>query len=121
MSMAWKTAAALAASLLLSFAAAAHEGVTHDAAAGGAPPPAALPQIDDTAARAAAQRARDEVVAARQRLDRANAAYGQMRARDYPRGDARADIVRERDAARAEYLRASARYTELVEQLQQGE
>ena len=43
---------------------------------------------------------------AQRRLDDANAAYSNMIARDYPRGDARAAIISERDAARDAYERA---------------
>lgn len=115
-------AAAIAASLLFALAAAADDGGVEPDDARNAPAsaPAALPEIDDAAARSAAERARHEVETARERLNRANAAYSQMRARDYPRGDARAAVVRERDEARRDYEAANARYAEILEQLKQG-
>ena len=48
--------------------------------------------------------AASEIEAARQRLNRANASYSNMMARNYPRGDARAAIVAERRAAEAHLL-----------------
>ncbi len=68
--------------------------------------------------RALAQGARDAVVAAQQRAEKAKAAYSRMRARNYPQGDARAAIVRERDAAQQAHQQASARYAEILKQLQ---
>ena len=52
------------------------------------------------------------LAAARSRLDQANAAYSNMLARNYPRGDARAAIIAERDAARAAYQSAGGEATE---------
>lgn len=89
-----------------------------DAAGTDASAPAPLPEIDDATVHAQAQDARDAVVAAQQRSTQANAAYSKMRARDYPQGDARAAIVKERDAARQAYEQASARYQEILKQLQ---
>ncbi len=80
------------------------------------PLPAAVPDIEDDDARATAKRARAELDTARQRLERANAAYSEMRARDHPRGDARGAIVQERDTARRTYDQANARYAEILEQ-----
>jgi hypothetical protein len=80
---------------------AAHE---ETAAKPAAPPASANPDAqssgarDDAGAGAALARAKD-------RLDRANAAYSEMQARHYPRGDARAKIVQERDEAQREYQR----------------
>lgn len=80
------------------------------------PVPAAVPEIEDGAARAAAEKAHADLDEARQRLARANDAYAEMRARDYPRGNARAQLLRERDAARRAYERAEARYAEILAQ-----
>lgn len=55
-----------------------------------------------------------QVAAAKQRLERAEAAYALMMRRDYPRGDARAKIVKERQEARAEWERLAAEHPELV-------
>ena len=52
------------------------------------------------------------LAAARSRLDQANAAYSNMLARNYPRGDARAAIIAERDSARAAYQSAGGEATE---------
>jgi hypothetical protein len=88
-------------------------------AASPAPPaPVPLPEIEDEAMRALAQGARDAVVAAQQRAEKAKAAYSKMRARNYPQGDARAAIVQERDSARQAHQQASARYAEILKQLQ---
>ena len=69
---------------------------------------AAPPEAD------AAPDAASQVAAAKQRLERAEAAYGLMMRRDYPRGDARAKIVKERQEARAEWERLAAEHPELV-------
>ena len=76
--------------------------------------PAALPEIDDATMRAQAQSAREVVLVAQQRVQRANAAYSSMMARDYPQGDARAAIVQERDAAGQAELQASVRYAAIL-------
>ena len=98
------------------------EGVDLDTAEAAKPSqpaePAALPEIDDPSARAQAESAREAVVAARQRSNEADAAYAKMMERDYPQGGARLAIVQERDAARHAYEAASARYGELLGQLQ---
>ena len=46
-------------------------------------------------------------------LEAANAAYGNMMARNYPSGEAKAAIVTQRDEARAAYDQAAARFREL--------
>ena len=53
--------------------------------------------------------AQQAVAAARARLDAANSAYSSMMKRNYPRGEAKAAIVAERDAARAASAQAAAR------------
>jgi hypothetical protein len=84
-----------------------------------APPslPAALPQIADDSLRAQAQAARDTLVDAEHRYAAANAAYSEMRAHDFPRGEAAAAIVKEHTAARLAYEQASAGYTEILQQV----
>jgi hypothetical protein len=82
------------------------------------PAPAPLPEIDDDAMRAQAQGARDAVLVAQQRAEQANAAYSKMMARDYPQGDARAAIVEERASAQQAHQQASARYAEILKQLE---
>jgi len=61
---------------------------------------------DPTPAAPAPAAASPVLTAAQRRLEAANAAYSNMIARDYPRGDARAAIISERDAARDAYERA---------------
>jgi hypothetical protein len=97
--------------------AAGEESVGLDAVEADRSAPAPLPEIDDDAMRAEAQAARDAVLAAQQRAAQADAAYSKMRSRDYPQGDARADIVKERNAAREAYAAANARYQDLLKQL----
>jgi hypothetical protein len=105
--------------LLVGTAAVAEDGsVDLDAAEGAAgplPAPAALPEVEDPEERARLERARARLEAARQRLEAANVAYSQMRARDYPRGAARAEIVAERASAREEYEDADRSYSELID------
>jgi len=84
-------------------------------------PPAAMPSLAGPALVAEAKRAHDELMAAGARVQRADAAYAEMRQRDYPRGNARAAIIHERDAARADYMRAGAHYSEIVQQIEGGE
>lgn len=98
-------------------AAAGDESAGLDAVGADPSAPAPLPEIDDDAMRAEAQAARDAVLAAQQRAAQAGAAYSKMRSRDYPQGDARAAIVKERNAAREAYATANARYQELLKQL----
>ena len=57
--------------------------------------------------------AEQAVAVARARLDAANAAYSNMMKRNYPRGEAKATIVAERDAARAGSAQAAARLRDL--------
>jgi len=93
------------------------ESVGLDAARADPSAPEPLPEIDDDAMRSQAQAARDAVLAAQQRSTQADAAYSKMRSRDHPQGDARAAIVKERNAAREAYAGANARYRELLKQL----
>ena len=58
-------------------------------------------------------RAQQALNEAATRLEAANAAYGNMMARNYPTGDAKAAIVTRRDEARAAYDEAAARFREL--------
>ncbi len=58
-----------------------------------------LPSVEDGNWEAQAHKAKGFIAAAEKRLKTANAAYGDMMARDHPRGDARAKIVEERHAA----------------------
>jgi hypothetical protein len=97
--------------------AAGSESVGLDAAKTEPSAPAPLPDIDDDALRSEAQAARDAVLAAQERSAQADAAYSKMRSRDYPQGDARAAIVKERSAAREAYATANARYQDLLNQL----
>ena len=80
-----------------------------------APPDSGDDSIDDSGQShrepmSASSEANPEVVIARNNLDRAEkraaaarSAYGDMIQRDYPRGDARVQIVKERDAAMKAY------------------
>ena len=83
-------------------------------------PPEAAASVSDPAAPPVTPQLRDELARATQALnaaavrrDAANAAYGNMMARDYPSGEAKAAIVAERDAAHAAYEQAAARYRDL--------
>jgi hypothetical protein len=69
------------------------------ASRGGADPSAGPIADGDWEARAT--RARQRIAAAEQRLDQANAVYGNMMARSYPRGEAKQRIIDERDAAQS--------------------
>jgi len=62
-------------------------------------PAAPLPAIENGNWEAQAARAKQRIAAAEERLQRANAAYSEMRARGYPRGAAAEQIVTEREAA----------------------
>lgn len=82
--------------------------------------PEAAPPASDPAALPVTPRLRGELASAQQalaeagaRLDAANAAYGNMMARNYPTGEAKAAIVSEREAALAAYEHAAARYRAL--------
>ncbi|MFP8877818.1 MAG: hypothetical protein VCB99_13130 [Myxococcota bacterium] len=57
--------------------------------------------------------AQQAMAVARARLDAANAAYSKMMKRNYPRGEAKAAIVAERDVARAASAQAAARLRDL--------
>jgi len=87
-----------------------------------APPslPAALPPIADDSLRAKAQAAREALVDAEHRYAAANAEYSEMRAHDFPRGEAAAAIVKEHTAASLAYEQANARYTEILQQVDPG-
>ena len=63
--------------------------------------------------REAFESAQKAMAVARARLDAANASYSNMMARNYPRGEAKAAIVAERDSARAAYAQASANFRDL--------
>lgn len=63
--------------------------------------------------REAFAKAQKAVTAGRARLEAANSAYSSMMARNYPRGEAKTTIVAERDAARAAYAQAVARFGDL--------
>jgi len=83
-----------------------------------APPslPSQLPEIRNDALRAQAQAARDELMDAEQRYAGASAKYSEMRAHDFPRGDAAAAIVQEYEASHAAWDQAKARYAEILQQ-----
>ena len=80
-------------------------------------PPAALPKIGDDWLRKKAEAARDDLVAAEQRAAAADAAYSEMRAHDFPRGEAAAAITKEYETARALYEKAKASYDEILGQV----
>jgi len=82
--------------------------------------PAALPEIANDSLRAEAQATRETLVVAERRYAAANAEYSEMRADDFPRGEAAAAIVKEHAAARRAYEQASARYTEILQQVDPG-
>jgi len=54
------------------------------------------------------------VTTAKERLARAEAAYSEMLTSGYPRGDARQEIIDERDQARADLEAAEKRYDEIL-------
>ncbi|MDX1648537.1 MAG: hypothetical protein R3263_01665 [Myxococcota bacterium] len=60
--------------------------------------------------------AQEEIEAARERLEDAEAAYARARHDDYPRGEAMAEIEQEMEEARAELEEAKERLPELVEE-----
>ncbi len=89
-----------------------------EAAPAAAPsPPAPLPPIANDSLREKALAAHAELAAAEHRSVAANAAYSEMRAHDFPRGDAAAAIVKEYQTARDTYDQAKAQYTEILEQV----
>ena len=57
------------------------------------------PAAPETASEPDALQAKRNLLRAERRAAAAEAAYSKMRTRDYPRGDARAEIVQEREAA----------------------
>lgn len=84
-----------------------------------APPslPGQLPSIANPTLRAQAKQAHDALVAAETRVTAANEAYSEMRAHDYPRGEAAAAIVKEHEDANAAYEAAKSRYDSILEQV----
>lgn len=62
-------------------------------------PAAPLPAIENGNWEAQAERAKQRIAAAEERLRKANIAYSEMRARDYPRGEVAEQIVAERESA----------------------
>jgi predicted component of type VI protein secretion system len=84
-----------------------------------APPalPAPLPMIADDSLREEAQTKRDALVEAEHRVVAANAEYSEMRAHDFPRGEAAAAIVKEHEDANAAYEAANASYRAILEQV----
>ena len=88
-----------------------------DPAAGAPSTPAPLPQIHGTALRADAKAARDALVEAEKRALKANAEYSEMRAHDYPRGEAAAAIVKEYEEAQPAYEAAKERYQSILDQV----
>jgi hypothetical protein len=107
--------ATVLASLALAPAVFAHDGPHDGANAHAAGSSEAAPAEDPDAA------ARAELAAAKQRLGRAEAAFSLMMARNFPRGEPRVAIEKERDAARAEWQRLSAARPDLVKQLTAGQ
>jgi hypothetical protein len=87
--------------------------------AGSRQPPPSVPDIGSASERADAGRARDAVVSAQRRLAQADAAYSDMLTHGHPAGDARAAIVKARDDARRDLEQATARYTNLVRDMQE--
>ncbi len=80
-------------------------------------PPGALPKIGDEWLRKKAEAARDDLVAAEQRAAAADAAYSEMRAHDFPRGEAAAAITKEYETSRALYEKAKTSYDEILGQV----
>jgi hypothetical protein len=78
-----------------------------------APAPQPLPPIQNGNWDEQAQAARRVIAAAEARLKAANDAYGNMMERDYPSGDARREIVGERDAAQSGLNEAWAYYGQI--------
>jgi hypothetical protein len=61
-------------------------------------------------------KARERVLVARARLENAEAAYTQMRARNFPRGEERADILKEVEDARQELASAEQALEDLPDE-----
>jgi hypothetical protein len=81
-------------------------------------PPGPLPSIGDEWLRAKAQAARDTLVTAEQRAAAADAAYSEMRAHDFPRGEEAAAIAKEYETSRELYEKAKTNYDEIVGQVE---
>ncbi len=77
--------------------------------------PIALPPIENGNWEAQAERARSDLAAAKERLDLAQQRYANMIRNDYPRGDARAVVISERDAAQRAITQAEAYLAQLEE------
>jgi hypothetical protein len=75
-----------------------------------APAPEAFPTIVDGDWQDQARRAKQLISEAEQRLEAANGAYSSMLTRDYPRGDARAKIIEDRESAEAHLNESWAYY-----------
>ena len=69
-----------------------------------------LPNIQNGNWEEQAARAKEIIAAAEKRLVEANSAYGNMRSRQYPRGEGRKGIIDERDEAEAGVNKAWAHY-----------
>jgi hypothetical protein len=84
-----------------------------------APPsqPAPLPPMGDDWLREKAQAAHDALVDAAYRAKAADAAYSEMRAHDFPRGEEAAAIVKEYETSRALYDQAQTKYDEILGQV----
>lgn len=80
-------------------------------------PPAPLPKIGDDWLSKQAQAARDVLVTAEQRAAAADAAYSEMRAHDFPRGEEAAAISKEYETSRALYEKAQKDYDEILQQV----
>jgi len=99
------------------------DGSTESLSAAEAPPKAApslpppLPAIANDGLREKALNARAALVAAEQRSTAADAAYSEMRAHDFPRGEAAAAIEKEYEAAHTAYEQANAHYTEILQKV----
>ena len=79
--------------------------------------PAPLPKIHNTALRGDAQAAREALIKAEARSVKANAEYSEMRAHDFPRGEAAAKIVKEYEEATAAYEQARESYQAILDQV----
>jgi hypothetical protein len=77
--------------------------------------PRSLPANDRRGWNERLSSAKQTLATSKARLDAANAAYSRSITRDEPRGQARADIIETRDAARAEYSTARCQLPALVE------
>lgn len=82
-------------------------------------PPPSVPDVGSASERAEAGRVRAAVVSAQQRFAQADAEYTAMVTHSYPTGDARAAIIKARDDARRALEQATARYTNLLQDMQE--